>query len=96
MMDAAIEFGAEDCKQEDGFYQIITSAEDVMQVAEQIALKFGEAESVELTFIPQNTIDVDMATAEKIVRLVDVLEENDDVQRVMGNFAISDEIIAKL
>lgn len=96
IFEIAIEAGANDCILEEDSYQIITAFEDFSRIQLLIAEKLGEPESAEISYIPQNTIDIDEETALKIKKLVDTLEDNDDVQNVFGNFAISDAIVEKI
>ena len=53
-------------------------------------------ENAEITMVPQNSIDLDAGTARQTLRLIDALEENDDVQEVYANFDISDEVMAEV
>jgi transcriptional/translational regulatory protein YebC/TACO1 len=58
--------------------------------------KFGEPESARLVWKPQTTVDVDADAASTLVKLIDALEESDDVQAVWANFEMSDEVMASL
>lgn len=89
MFECAIEHGAQDCITEEDGYQIVTSVEDFSHIQLSMLAKFGEPESSELSYSPQNTVAVNEETALKIIKLVDTLEDNDDVQNVVGNFVIS-------
>ncbi|MBL1405896.1 MAG: YebC/PmpR family DNA-binding transcriptional regulator [Rhizobiales bacterium] len=97
MMEAAIDAGADDCEShEEGGHIILTSFEDMIDVSKALEAKFGEAESVAGTWRPQNTVPVEEAKAATLLKLIDILEEDDDVQNVYANFDISDEIMEKL
>lgn len=96
IFEIAIESGANDCVSDDDSYQIVTTFEDFNQVQVSISEKLGEPTSSEISYLPQNTIEVNEETALKIIKLVDSLEDNDDVQKVVGNFTISDEIMQKI
>jgi YebC/PmpR family DNA-binding regulatory protein len=96
MMEAAIEAGANDVATSEDGHEIITSLETMREVAQTLESKFGEPRKVALVWKPQNTIAVDDEAGEKILKLVGVLEENDDVQNVYANFEISDALMAKL
>ena len=70
--------------------------ESLRDAPEDARGEFGEPRKASLIWRPQNTIAVDDESGEKILRLVDALEENDDVQNVYANFEISDALIARL
>lgn len=105
MMDAAIEAGAEDVQtdppNEDSFseyepvHTVMTARDDLGAVASALEAKFGEAKSVNLIWKPTNEID-DASKAAQIVRLVDALEDCDDVQTVFHNYAMTEEAMANL
>ncbi len=96
MMEAAIEAGANDVVTTEDGHEIVTSLETMRDVAQALESKFGEPRKVALVWKPQNTIAVDDEAGEKILKLVGVLEDNDDVQNVYANFEISDALMAKL
>ena len=97
LMDKALEAGAEDVLEEDNVYQVITSPDDfegVREALEADGLKFIEAV---VSLIPQNTVDItEEKTAKQILRLLESLEDHDDVQSVSANFDIPDEIMESL
>jgi len=95
MMEAAIEAGADDVQTSGDSYEVITSIESLREVAQALESKFGEPRKANLTWKPHNTIGVDDDAGEKILRLVGMLEENDDVQNVYANFEVSDALMAK-
>ena len=95
-MMAAIEAGAEDVIPESEMFEIRTDAADFMAVRgalEQAGIKYSSAE---LTMIPKNTVALDEADARKTFRLLDALEDNDDVQDVYANFDIPDSVMEAL
>jgi YebC/PmpR family DNA-binding regulatory protein len=96
LLETALEAGAEDMATEDEHWEIITDAESFRGV--MIALKDAgfEPSSAEVTMLPQNTIKLDKDTAKKVLRLVDALEDYEDVQEVYANFDIPDEILQEL
>jgi len=96
MMEAAIEAGAEDVASGEDGHEITTSLEDLVEVTKALEAKFGEPKSSKLIWRPQNTIAVDDEAGEKILKLINSLEDNDDVQNVYANFEISDALMAKL
>jgi YebC/PmpR family DNA-binding regulatory protein len=96
MMEAAIEAGADDVASTEETHEIITSIESLRDVALALEKKFGDPRKAVLIWRPQNTIKVDDEAGEKILKLVNALEDNDDVQNVYANFEISDALMAKL
>ena len=96
LLETALEAGAEDMTTEDEHWEIITDAESFRGVVE--ALKEGgfELASIEVTMLPKNTVKLDKDSAKKVLRLVDALEDYEDVQEVYANFDISDEILQEL
>lgn len=96
MLEAAIEAGADDVVLSEDGHEITTSLEMVRDVAQALETKFGEPRKVSIVWKPQNTIGVDDEAGEKILRLINSLEDNDDVQNVYANFEVSDALLAKL
>jgi YebC/PmpR family DNA-binding regulatory protein len=96
MMEAALEAGAEDVSTSDDGHEIITTLESLREVAQALEQKFGEPRKAALVWRPQNTISVDDEAGEKVLKLVDALEDNDDVQNVYANFEVSDALVAKM
>ncbi|HBC96933.1 MAG TPA: YebC/PmpR family DNA-binding transcriptional regulator [Clostridium sp.] len=85
IMMKALDAGAEDFDSQDEVFEIITSVEDFGTVREKLEKDGFDFLSAEITMIPDNTTAVDMETAEKVQKLIDVLEEDDDVQNVYHN-----------
>jgi len=96
IMEAAIEAGANDVVTNEDGHEVVTALESLREVAQALESKFGEPRKAALIWKPQNTIAVDDEAGEKILKLVGVLEDNDDVQNVYANFEISDALMAKL
>lgn len=97
LFETAINLNAEDILDEEDGYKVLTSPENFQKVVEGLEAAGFKSESAELSRIPQNTIEVtDEKTADQILKLLDKLEEHDDVQNVYANFDISDDIIQKL
>jgi YebC/PmpR family DNA-binding regulatory protein len=96
LMMAAIEAGAEDVLPEGDAFEIRCDAADFVRVRsnlEAVGIRFSSAE---LTMIPKNTVALDESDARKTLRLLDALEENDDVQEVFANFDVPDEVMQAL
>jgi YebC/PmpR family DNA-binding regulatory protein len=96
MMEAAIEAGADDVVSSEAGHEIYAAQESFHEVSKALEAKFGEPRKAALTWKPQNTIAVDDETAEKILKLIDNLNEHDDVQNVYANFEVSDALLAKM
>ena len=96
VMEAAIEAGAEDVESSDEGHTIWCEATDLADVSTALEAVLGEAETTRLSWRPTTTTELDLETAQKLMRLIEVLEDDDDVQRVTANFEISDEVIEKL
>ena len=96
MMELALECGAEDIKTEDEFYEIYTAYEDLHQVRTALEEKDVPIENSEITMIPQNSVKIEGKAAEQMMKLMDVLDEHDDVQNVHANFDISDEEMERI
>lgn len=92
---AAVEAGAEDIKEEGESLEVITAPEDFQAVSE--ALATYQPESAELSYLPLNTVAVDdREIAKKLLKLLDLIEEQDDVQNVHSNFDLDDTLLAEL
>jgi YebC/PmpR family DNA-binding regulatory protein len=96
MLDAAIEAGADDVISSEAGHEVYASQGSLHEVAKALEAKFGEPRKAALTWKPQNTISVDDETGEKLLKLIDLLNEHDDVQNVFANFEVSDALMAKL
>ncbi|MBA4799436.1 YebC/PmpR family DNA-binding transcriptional regulator [Rhizobium rosettiformans] len=96
VMEAAIEAGAEDVVSDEDGHTIYCAFEDINDVSKALEAVLGEASSVKAIWKPQNTIEVDEEKAQSLMKLIDTLEDDDDVQNVYSNFEISDEVMAKL
>src|SRR6185312_1878854 len=96
MLEAAIEAGADDVASSASGHEIIASSDALHEVAKNLEEKFGEQKKSGLVWRPQNYIAVDDETGEKILKLIEALEDNDDVQNVYANFEISDALMQKL
>ncbi len=97
LMLAALEAGAEDVELEDsGIYNIITEIDQLQTVRDQIQKQGIPVDSYELTMLPSNTLNItDADTAAKIVKLMEALDDHDDVQNVYANFDIPEELMAE-
>ena len=96
LMEAALEAGADDLRDEGDVWEIQTAMADFNAVREAFEAAGLEMISAELNQVPQTTMEVDLETARKLLRFIELLEDNDDVQNVYSDADISDEIMAQL
>ena len=96
MFEAAIEAGADDCESGDDGHELICAAESLHDVARALEDRFGEPRSAAIVWRPKTTIDLDDETGETLLRMLEVLEDNDDVQNVYANFEVSDSVLERL
>lgn len=96
MFEAALEAGAQDVETDDETYLLTTAPEDFNAAREKLEEIFGAPEEAQLTWVAQNTLDVNEDQARTLLKFIDTLEDNDDVQSLSFNFEISDEILTKL
>ncbi len=96
LLEAAIEAGADDVESHEDGHEIWTAQESLHEVAKSLENALGEPESVKLAWRPQTPVEVAGDDAEQMVRLIDALEEDDDVQTVWGNYEVPDEVMERL
>lgn len=96
IFEAALEAGAEDVKEEDGIIEVITDPTEFEGVRDVLREQGLEYQSAEVTMIPQNMNPIEGKQAESLMKMIDVLEDNDDVQNVHANFDISDEDMERI
>ncbi|MBP7241654.1 YebC/PmpR family DNA-binding transcriptional regulator [Amaricoccus sp.] len=96
VMEAAIEAGAEDVESGEDGHVVWCAVEDLNDVSTALEASLGEAESTKLVWRPQTTTELDLEAAQSLMKLIEALEDDDDVQSVTANFEISDEVMAQL
>lgn len=97
VFEAALEAGAQDVDSDEDGHAVYTDAADLHTVVTALTGEFGkDPESAKLIYKPNEPTELDKDQAEKIVRMVDLLEDNDDVQTVYGNFSIPDDVAEQL
>jgi YebC/PmpR family DNA-binding regulatory protein len=96
MLEAAIDAGADDVISTEAGHEIYASSDSLAEVAKALEAKFGEPRKAALVWKPQNTVAVDDEAGEKLVKLIETLNEHDDVQNVYANFEISDALVARM
>ena len=96
VLEAAIEAGADDIESDDDGHAIWTSIDVLHPVSRELEKALGEAEAVKLAWKPGLKVDLDAKDAATLLKLIDILDEDDDVQTVWGNYEISDEVMEQL
>ncbi len=96
VMEAAIEAGAEDVESSDEGHTIWCADTDLADVSSALETSLGESESTKLVWKPTTTTELDLDGMQKLMKLIDALEDDDDVQRVTTNFEASDEVMGQL
>ena len=93
---AVLDAGAEDVNDLDGSFEVICEATDLLAVRRALQEVGIEYDSADALFVPSVTVEVDLAAANKVIRLIEALEDSDDVQNVFANFDASDEVMAQV
>ena len=96
VMMAAIEAGAEDVESTEDGHIIFCADTDLNEVSNALEAALGESESTKLIWRPTTSTDMDLDGMQKLMKLIDALEDDDDVQRVTANFDVSDAVMAQL
>jgi len=95
LFSLALEAGAEDVREEDGLFEIITPPEDFHKIRHSLEQEKIPTETAQVTMIPKNTVTVGASHVEQILKLTEELEDHDDVQNVSANFNIPTEFLEK-
>ena len=96
IFEAALEAGADDVSSDEDEHQIWTAVDALHEVAKALEASLGAADSAKLAWRPQTTVDVGEDSAGTLLKLVDMLDDDDDVQAVWGNYEVSDAVMEKL
>ena len=96
VLEAAIEAGAEDVVSSESGHEIYTTQDSLRDVAKALEAKFGESRKAALVWKPQNTVPVNDEQGEKLFKLIETLNEHDDVQNVYANFEVSDALVSRM
>jgi YebC/PmpR family DNA-binding regulatory protein len=96
VMEAAIDAGADDVESDEDGHSIYTSFENMMEAAAALEKSLGEPESVKAVWQPQNNVPVDPDKGATLMKLIGILEDDDDIQDVYANYEMSDEDMARL
>jgi YebC/PmpR family DNA-binding regulatory protein len=96
LMEIALEAGAEDIKQQDDKFEIVCGPENYVAVSEALTAASIEPDSSQVTRIPVTTVELDLETARSVLKLMEALDDHDDVQGVAANFKVPDEAMEEL
>jgi YebC/PmpR family DNA-binding regulatory protein len=96
MLEAAIEAGAEDCESSGEGHVVYCNPDELHQVAKALEGKFGEPRSAQITWRAKTSVPVGEEPAQRLLRMIEGLEDSDDVQNVYANFEIADEVLERL
>jgi YebC/PmpR family DNA-binding regulatory protein len=96
VLSAVLDAGAEEVNDLGEAFEVVSAATDVVAVRTALQTSGLDYESAEATFLPSVTVDLDEDGARKVFKLIDVLEDSDDVQNVYANFDVSDDIMARV
>ena len=96
VFEAALEAGADDVASSDDGHEIWTAQDALHEVAKALEPILGEADGAKLAWRPQTMVTVGEEDAAKLLKLIDALDDDDDVQTVWGNYDVPDEVMAKL
>ncbi|HWU55950.1 MAG TPA: YebC/PmpR family DNA-binding transcriptional regulator [Rhizomicrobium sp.] len=96
MLEAALEAGANECVSTADGHEFLTSMEDFASVRDALEAKLGAPQSAAIVWRPQNMVSVTDEAGETLIKLVEVLDDHDDVQNVYGNYELSEALLGKL
>jgi transcriptional/translational regulatory protein YebC/TACO1 len=96
MFEAALEAGADDVVSSESTHEVYAGQDHFGSVAKALEGKFGEPRKASLVWRPQNTVAVDDEQGERVLKLIENLNDNDDVQHVYANFEVSDALVSKM
>jgi transcriptional/translational regulatory protein YebC/TACO1 len=96
MFEAALDAGADDVVSSEGGHEIYVTQDRLRDVAKALEAKFAEPRKAALVWKPQTTLPLQDMEGEKLLRLIESLEDHDDVQHVYANFEVSDALVAKM
>jgi len=96
MLEAAIEAGAQDAESDEDGHVVTSAPDDFNTVRDALEAKFGPADSARLVWRPKTTSGIDEETAATLLKLIDTLEDSDDVQNVYANFEAGEDVLERL
>ena len=96
MLEAAIEAGAEDCESSEDGHLVYCNPDELHQVAKALEERFGIPRAARITWRPKTDMPIDEEAGQKLLRMIDALEESDDVQDVYANFDMAEDVLRRL
>ena len=96
MFEAALEVGADECESEADGHEVVCMPEALSEAGEALTARFGSPERIEIVWRPQTTVPIDQARAETVFKLLEALDDSDDVQQVSANYDVSDDVLREL
>lgn len=96
MIEAAIEAGADDVQSNDDVHELFCAPDSLHEVVKALEAKYGEPRSAKMVWKPQNLIGIDDEKGESLLKMLEALDDNDDVQQVYANFELSDSLMEKM
>ena len=96
MLEAAIDAGADDCESSDEGHVVYCNPDQLHQVAKALEARFSEPRSVQIMWRPKSEVPIDEEAGQKLLRMIDALEESDDVQQVYANFDVAEDVLRRL
>jgi YebC/PmpR family DNA-binding regulatory protein len=96
MLEAAVEAGADDAREDEDGHEVLCAPDDLFSIRDALEARFGPAESAKLEWRPQTLVTLDEERAAAVLKLIDALDESDDVQNVFANFDIPDAVMQNL
>ena len=96
MLEAAVDAGADDCETTEDGHEINCDPSDLNEVQETLEQQFGASQNAGLIWKPHNTVALDVHQVDTMIKLLDVLEDNDDVQRVSANFDVPKDVLEQM
>jgi YebC/PmpR family DNA-binding regulatory protein len=96
MLEAAIEAGADDVESSEEGHTIYCDPDELHQVAKALEARFGEPRNVHIVWRPKSEVPIDEEAGQKLLRMIDALEELDDVQQVYANFDVAEDVLQRL
>src|SRR5215470_6412082 len=96
MFEAALDAGADDVSSDADAHEVVCTPEQFSAVRDSLEAKFGAPQEARLNWRPRSSVAVGADTAESLLKLLDVLDDNDDIQTVAANFEVADDVMARL
>ena len=96
MFETALEAGAEDCDMDSDGHEVVCAPDSLSEASEALSARFGPPERVEIGWRPQTTVPIDETQAATVFKLLEALDDSDDVQQVSANYDVADDVLPRL